>query len=112
MLRGGSKGFIAGAAIGAALRVMLSSGKLALCAAADEHVGYTETVTFNADETQTVRLRNAEGTVEVIASGAIAADADVFGAADGKAAASGTVKLGTALHAVTADGDVLEILPV
>lgn len=63
-----------------------------------------------------VMLVNLPGTREVTAAGAITALAEVFADADGKVqalpAAAGTYRrIGIALEAATADGDVIEILP-
>jgi len=58
----------------------------------------------------TVRLRNAPGTVKMVASGAITADNTVYAAAGGKIAASGSIVLGTALESATANNDVIEVL--
>ena len=59
-----------------------------------------------------VRLWNAEGTIVVCAGGAVAAEAAVYSAADGKTddVASGT-SIGTAFEAASADGDLIEIIP-
>jgi hypothetical protein len=59
----------------------------------------------------TVRLRTAEGTRKMVASGAISKNAEVYAAAGGKVAGSGTVFVGTAMEAAAADNDVIEVLP-
>jgi hypothetical protein len=58
----------------------------------------------------TVRLRTAEGTVKMVASGAITAGNPAYAAAGGKIAATGTVVVGPALEASANDGDVIEVL--
>ncbi len=61
----------------------------------------------------TVNLFNGNGSVEVVALTAFAVGATIYPAAGGKVddAVSG-VPLGTALQAATADGDIIEIIPV
>jgi hypothetical protein len=62
-----------------------------------------------------VRLANATGTAEYIASGAIAVGAVVFPAANGKvgsASASANTAVGIALEASSADGDIIEVMPL
>jgi hypothetical protein len=104
------KTFVAGAAIGQHLRVKLTSGKLALAGASDTELGVTEIASFADGDHQSVRLRNSEGTLVGIAAGAIAVGAEVFAAASGKIDDSGSVAVGTALTAATADGDQVEWL--
>lgn len=106
----GSKGFTAGGAIGANLRVKLSSGKLALAGASDADIGVTETIAFADGDTQTVRLRTAPGTVLCKAAAAFASGAALFAAANGTVDDSGTVAFGTALNAASAAGDIVEVL--
>lgn len=61
-----------------------------------------------------VALHSKQGTTKVIASEAISVDAIVYTAAAGKvgASASTAYPLGIALEAATADGDVIEIMPL
>ena len=63
-----------------------------------------------------VELINTAGTVELTASGAITADADVYADDAGKIqalpAAAGTYrKIGIALEAASGDGSIIEVLP-
>lgn len=57
----------------------------------------------------TVNLRNEPEKIEV--TGAISAGADVFAATNGRGAASGSVKIGVALEASTASGDIINYIP-
>jgi hypothetical protein len=102
--------FTAGAAIAQHLRVKLSSGKLAVAGASDVELGTTEYASFADLDVVSVRLRTAEGTAKMTASEAITSGNPVYAAAGGKVASTGTVYVGTALEAATADGDVIEVL--
>lgn len=50
------------------------------------------------------------GVHRLVAAGAVAAGAEVATAADGKVDAAGTNKIGVALSAAAADGDVIDVL--
>ena len=114
-VEGPTKAFTAGAAIAKHLRVKLSSGVLAVAGAgtSDEpvEIGTIEEAAFAAGDLRSVRMRNAQGTVKMVASAAIAAEAAVYGAAGGKIddTTSGAA-IGIALEAATADGDIIEVL--
>ncbi len=88
--------FVAGAAIGANLRVIMTAGKLAVAGdgATDyaNEIGTTLEASFAANDIQAVLLRNAPGTRKCIAATAVVLHAPVYGAASGKVddAASGT----------------------
>lgn len=74
----------------------------ALGAVADEAAG--------AEEYVTVDLLGAGTTLRLVASEAMASTGvDVFQAAGGKIALSGTLKVGTLLQTAAADGDVVEV---
>lgn len=112
----GVKAFTAGAAIAANLRVVLTSGKLAVAGVGggpDEvlDIGTITQAAFADLDVRPVRLRTAEGTTKMVAAGAIAAGAAVYGAASGKISATinGSI-LGLALEAATANNDVIEVL--
>src|SRR5262245_9869216 len=108
-----TKTFFAGAAIGEFLRVHLAAGKLALSGAADVSIGTMEREAFAADEQVAVRLRSAQGTKKMVASGAIGEGVKVYGAAGGKiGTAAGANLEGISLEAATADNDVIEVLPL
>lgn len=98
----------AAAAIAQFLRVK-TTGALAVAGAADVELGTMELPALAAGDA-TVRYRTAAGTVKMVASEAITAGASVYAAASGKVGASGTLLVGTALDAATADNDVIEVL--
>lgn len=94
------------------VRVVLTAGVLELASATQREIGIT-TRRIEADVAGDVLLRTANGTVPMIAAGAIAAGAVVYTAASGKindVQATGAFRVGIALEAATADGDVIEIL--
>lgn len=94
-------------------RVVLdSSGNLAYAGATQLGLGTLEVRTEATDTTGTVRLWNVAGTRFMTAAGAISNNADVFAAANGKVAATGTIRIGRNVGgAATADGDQIEVLP-
>ncbi len=106
--------FVAGAAIDAYRLVTLDTGKLAANAADDVPLGVLEYPALEDGQHVSVRLLNTEGTIEVMATGAVAVGGDV------QADAGGTVKadagagartiIGKSLTAVT-DGGVIEVIP-
>lgn len=105
------RAFTAGAALALYLRAaLLSTGKLALAGAGEIGVGTIETQSFADGDACSVRLLTAQGTRKVVANAAITAGALVYAAASGKVGPTGTICLGEALEAATADGDVIEIL--
>jgi hypothetical protein len=113
----GIKTFITGAAVSAKRLVKLSSGEVVhnTATATDDPIGISQYAGADGDAIG-VRLINDAGTFECTAAGAITADADVYAAADGKvqalpAAAATYRRIGKALEAATADGDIIEILP-
>ncbi len=106
--------FISGAAIDAHLLATLTDGKLAACGAADAPLGVLEYPAAEADMPVGVRLLNCQGTIEVMASGAVVAGGDVQ-AADGgvvvaDAGAGARTIIGKSLTAV-ADGGLIEVIP-
>jgi hypothetical protein len=118
MIENGKKTFEAGAAVSTKRLVKLSSGQVIhnTVTSTDDPIGVAEYAVDAADELVAVRLLNDGGTLEVTAAGAIAQDADVYAAADGKVSAlsatAGTYrKVGIAIAAATADGDIIEVLP-
>ncbi|MDD5657872.1 MAG: DUF2190 family protein [Elusimicrobia bacterium] len=107
-----TRSFTAGETIAQHLRVKLSAGVLAVAGAADSELGTVLNRAVSGDAVA-VRLRTAAGTCKMVASGEIAAGADVYTAAVGKitaTAGSGIFCVGTSLEAATADGDVIEVL--
>jgi hypothetical protein len=109
---GNTKAFVAGEAISVNRRVTVdSAGKALLAGATSVAAGVAITPSFADGDDITVTLRTASGTQQMVASGAITRGASVFAAASGKIASSGSVFVGTALEAATADNDVIEVLP-
>jgi hypothetical protein len=98
----------AAGAIAAHLRVK-TSGALVVAGATDVELGTMDSPCVAAG-TCSVRLRNAQGTQKMVASEAITLNATVYAAANGKVAASGTIVVGTARSAASADNDVIEVL--
>jgi len=106
------KSFTSGEALGAFLRVKIAGATRAawLADAADYGVGTVlEGVAISKDVA--IRLWEHGGSHKCVASGAISAGQKVYAAAGGKIAVSGTLLIGTALDAATADGSVIEVLP-
>lgn len=110
------KSYVAAEAIGAYLRVKKSGSKVAIAGlgADDRTLGYTfnniSAAEVAFDQAITVRLQKSCGSVFATASGAIAQNAAVYGAAGGKVSTteSGPI-LGYAEEAA-ADGDVFELM--
>lgn len=104
------KTFLAGEALESDRLVKLnSSGAIVYADAGDDWIGATTMAIPNA-EYVAVRLRNKEGTIELVAAGTISKAANVFGTADGKISATPNGKrIGIALAAATA-GAVIEVL--
>jgi hypothetical protein len=76
----------------------------------DQAIGVTEQYHASGADC-TIYLANAQGTRKMTAAGAITGGNEVYAAADGKVAGSGTVVEGKALETVTTNGDLLEVLP-
>lgn len=108
------KTFVAGAARSQYARVKMNGANtVATAGAADFAIGFQEKQSFGTtDETITVRVRNSEGSVKMIAAGAISAGANVYAAASGKVASTGFVLEGKAVTAASADGDIIEVIAV
>lgn len=101
-------GGLANTALKRCRRMKRSGGYLVYAGATDEDIG-----TLSLDKlTTTVEAvdvipRNAVGEVEMVAAGAISQYANVYAAADGKVASTGTILVGEAQEAATADGDLI-----
>lgn len=113
----GIRTFITGAAVSAKRLLKLSSGEVVhnTVTATDDPIGVSQYAAADGDALA-VRFINDDGTFEITAAGAITAGAEVYAADDGKvqalpAAAATYRKIGIALEAATADGDIIEILP-
>ena len=118
MTENGKKTFEAGAAVANKRLVKLSGGQVIhnTVTETDDPVGISEYSVEATGDLLAVRLLNDAGSFEATAAGVVDQGADVFAAADGKIqalpAAAGTYrKVGIALEAATADGDIIEILP-
>lgn len=106
-----------GAAVSAKRLVQLSSGKAIhnTATATNDPIGVSDYAGASGDNIA-VRLLSEAGTIEMTAGGAITSGADVYAAAAGKvqalpAAAATYRKVGIAMEAATADGDIIEVLP-
>lgn len=108
------KTFQFAAATGANLRVKFNgSGKMTPAGAGEDYLGIVESPVLAADAYGAVNLRTATGTQYGVAAGAIALGATVYGAASGKINDIAIGKaLGVALEAASADGDIIEWLPL
>jgi len=107
----GIKTFTTNAAIVQHARVYLSAaGVVTISGNTAVDIGTTEKPTFAA-EPVAVKLTNAPGTRRMIADGVIAANALVYGGANGKVSTTSTSShlIGQALEAATADGDIIEV---
>ncbi len=80
----------------------------------DDDLGVIEEAGLAAGDVVTLHHRTAQGTLKMVASGAITAGANVFTAASGKisaAQASTSYLRGIALEAASGNGSVIEVLP-
>jgi hypothetical protein len=84
-----------------------------LCGITERGVGYA-TVSGVSGDVVSVALHSKPGTVKVVAAAAIAVDAIVYSAASGKVSTSASTAfpLGIARTASSANGDVIEIMPL
>jgi hypothetical protein len=107
-----TKALPANEAVAKYLRVkLLSTGKFDVAGVSDASIGTLEEASGAAGDMRSVRLKSAQGTRKMVASGAIAAGAPVYAAASGKisATANGYAE-GVALEAAGANNDVIEVL--
>lgn len=108
-----TKAFPASAAIPIFSRVTLAAnGTIAPAALTEVEIGIAQTPAFAAGDLVTVKLRTASGTHKAVANAAVARGAAVFGAANGRVSVSAATafRIGTALEASTAAGDIIEIM--
>lgn len=109
----GCKTFEADEAIAQYRRVKMDAdGKVTYADATDASDGVSDRESFAAGEKIAVMLKSAPGTRKMTAAGAITAGDAVYGAADGKVATDGFVLEGKAIDAATADGDIIEVMPL
>lgn len=98
-------------------RVKISSGEPAYASATEQDIGEINlrvvatpssgAIPLGAGQQAAVLCKNAPGLHEMVAVEAITAETDVYAAANGKVAASGTIRVGRATTTVTADGDLV-----
>lgn len=106
-----TKVFQAGGALGQYLRVKLVAGVLALAGAADIELGVMLQAAFAAGDRKSVMLRNKQGTMPMVAVGAIAAGAVVYTDANGQVGTTNTnTRIGVAITAASGAGSILEVL--
>ena len=111
---GRSRSGVAASALACYRRVTVdTSGYYALAGVADSAAGFTTRDVFAAGDSIAPSLANLEGTIEVEASGAIALGGLCYAAASGKVASTGSVVEGICVGgASSADGDIIEMLPM
>lgn len=106
----GLKTFVADTVLPARRRVKRTATGVALCGAAEAHIGVTERPAAQGKDVP-VRLRTAAGTCVVEAAGAIAIGDVISGGADGKVVSgSGGAAFGTANTSAATD-EYLEAIP-
>jgi hypothetical protein len=92
-------------------RVVMAAGFAVLANASQRAFAIQWKQTQTTDPAVEAVTLNADGTVVMVANGAISQYAKVYAADNGKVGASGGVLEGIALQAATADGDEIEVLP-
>lgn len=102
----------AGAVRAAFLRVYNSSGTWTTADATHGGIGVQQQPSVAATDIVALKAISAPGTMKMTASEPITEGANVYAAAAGKVAASGTIIEGQALEAAGADGDVIEVVPI
>ena len=88
-----------------------STGKAAKATASDKAIGSVIVAAPAAGDTVVIKLKG-NGSHRVRVDGAIAIQADVFTAADGEGASTGTNLFGVAGEASGAANDIIEVFPV
>lgn len=101
--------FTAAGALVAFTRVKLTTGGKVTNAGSEERaIGIVQEAAAADGDIVSVKLINAGGTFKVVAADAITQSAAVYASASGKVDNAGTLVMGWALEASTADGDVIE----
>ena len=98
-----------------ALVKLLNTGKVDVNGLADRPIGVAMKEAYAADEPIPVKLFNGSGTLKCIAIEALAIAATVYTEANGKVqdtAAATSNPIGIAKEAATADGDIIEVIPL
>jgi len=109
-----TKALPAGGALGQYILVKFTSDVLSVAALGEEPIGVMQQAAFAAGEVCNVRLLSAQGTMKCFASAAVAQGAVVYGRAAGKVdddSGTSAIRIGIALEAATAAGDIIEVLP-
>lgn len=97
-------------ALGRGIRVGLSGGNLAAVGDDADELGTIADNVLATDPVAAVIPLNYYGVKQYVASGAITQYAIVYAAADGKIAATGTLRRGIALEAASGDGAIIQVL--
>lgn len=111
----GVKAFVTAARVERARRVKINSSGQVLHAGLAERADGVSLNEGDSGDTITVALRNKPGTVKLTAAGGFAVGAELYSAAAGKVddvSTSAGNKAFLALEAATADGDIVECLPL
>lgn len=110
----GFASFVAGEAISQYARVKLNTSRQVVEADADDKGIGTAVIETASGAHCTVKLWTAPGSHKVVAAGAVSVNDIVYGADEGKVDdVVGTgIAVGRALEAATADGNIIEILPM
>ena len=93
----------------------VAADSIDLCGATDEPIGPVADRPLTGNGASVSYLGATVGTRSFVASGAIAQDAPIYTDAGGKVTAtavSGSYQVGKAVEAVSADGDVIEAIPI
>lgn len=113
-----TRAFTAGTDLAAKLLVKLSTTTVIAntAAATDDPIGVTAVNVLSGNPVAVDFIGMPDDSIEIMAAGAFNAGDDVFAAAGGKVqglpVGAGTYRrIGKALEAATADGDIVEILP-
>lgn len=105
--------FLAGEAMEQFARVKLVAGKIVKAGADELGIGTVEAPVLAADQACPVRLWNANGTRKMVAAGAFALGAEVYGAASGRIDDVTTLaNIGVALAAAGDAGSIVEVAPL
>lgn len=100
--------FTAAGALVAFTRVKMSGAKVTNAGSEERAIGIVQEAAAADGDLVSVKLINAGGTFKVVAHEAISAGAAVYAAASGEIDSAGTLVMGWALEASTADNDVIE----
>ena len=105
------RSYIAGAAMEQYARVTLAGNQVGLAGASEVGIGTIRRATFAAGDVVAVFGIFEDPTQIFVAAGAISAGDDVFAAASGRVAGTGTAKIGVAVGSASAAGAHIEVAP-